>query len=176
MRTGRSRFSAASRAASCSGKPIHVAQALEIGDDENRILNGDADKSRKWRPTPSPALCPGDRLALSKMFLRYNTRKKDGKDHRYWSVVENRRLRAGQTTHVLVLYLGEINDTQQAAWRKSLELAQPDESTHRTGLSVSRRSGDSPGGAQWTSDQTLGTDAPASASLRRLLAGLPALG
>jgi transposase len=56
------------------------------------------------------------------MFLRYNTRKKDGKDHRYWSVVENRRLRAGQTTQRTVLYLGEINDTQQAAWRKSLEV------------------------------------------------------
>jgi transposase len=56
------------------------------------------------------------------MFLRYNTRKKDGKDHRYWSVVENRRLRVGQTTQRTVLYLGEINDTQQAAWRKSLEV------------------------------------------------------
>ncbi len=56
------------------------------------------------------------------MFLRYNTRKKDGKEHRYWSVVENRRLRRGQTTQRTVLYLGEINDTQQAAWRKSLEV------------------------------------------------------
>jgi hypothetical protein len=26
------------------------------------------------------------------MFLRSTTRKKDGKEHRYWSVVENRRL------------------------------------------------------------------------------------
>ena len=56
------------------------------------------------------------------MFVRYNTRKKDGKEHRYWSVVENRRLRAGHTTQRTVLYLGEINDTQQAAWRKSLEV------------------------------------------------------
>ena len=55
------------------------------------------------------------------MFLRFNTRKKDGKTHRYWSVVENRRLRAGQTTQRTVLYLGEINDTQQVAWLKSLE-------------------------------------------------------
>ena len=55
------------------------------------------------------------------MFLRFNTRRKDGKSHRYWSVVENRRLRAGHTTQRTVLYLGEINDTQQAAWRKSLE-------------------------------------------------------
>jgi hypothetical protein len=56
------------------------------------------------------------------MFLRYNTRKKDGKEHRYWSVVENRRLRFGRTTQRTLLYLGEINDTQQAAWRKSLEV------------------------------------------------------
>ena len=56
------------------------------------------------------------------MFVRYNTRKKDGKEHRYWSVVENRRLRLGHTTQRTVLYLGEINDTQQAAWRKSLDV------------------------------------------------------
>jgi len=56
------------------------------------------------------------------MFLRFNTRKKDGKEHRYWSVVENRRLRVGQTIQRTVLYLGEINDTQQAAWRKSLQV------------------------------------------------------
>ena len=55
------------------------------------------------------------------MFVRYNTRKKDGKEHRYWSVVENLRLRSGQTTQRTVLYLGEINDTQQAAWRKNVE-------------------------------------------------------
>jgi len=56
------------------------------------------------------------------MFLRFNTRKKDGKEHRYWSVVENRRLRAGHTIQRTVLYLGEINDTQQTAWRKSLDV------------------------------------------------------
>lgn len=55
------------------------------------------------------------------MFLRFNTRKKDGKSHRYWSVVENRRLRAGHTTQRTVLYLGEINDSQQAAWNKNLD-------------------------------------------------------
>ncbi len=56
------------------------------------------------------------------MFLRSNNRKKDGKDHRYFSVVENRRLSSGQTVQRTVLYLGEINDQQQAAWRKSLEV------------------------------------------------------
>jgi len=64
------------------------------------------------------------------MFLRHNTRKKDGKEHRYFSVVENRRLRAGHTIQRTVLYLGEINDTQQAAWRKSLEVL--DESNQST--------------------------------------------
>jgi len=55
------------------------------------------------------------------MFLRFNTRKKDGKVHRYWSVVENRRLRGDRVTQRTVFYLGEINDTQQGAWRKQLE-------------------------------------------------------
>jgi len=64
------------------------------------------------------------------MFLRFNTRHKDGKVHRYWSVVENRRLRAGHTTQRTVLYLGEINDTQQAAWRNSLDAL--NETTQRT--------------------------------------------
>ena len=60
------------------------------------------------------------------MFLRFNTRKKDGKLHRYWSVVENRRLRTSRVIQRTVLYLGEINDTQEAAWRKSLEVFNED--------------------------------------------------
>lgn len=55
-----------------------------------------------------------DILPFNNVFLRYNTRNKDGKEHRYWSVVENRRLRFGHTTQRTVLYLGEINDTQQS--------------------------------------------------------------
>jgi transposase len=60
--------------------------------------------------------------AAPAMFLRSIHRKKDGKDHRYFSVVENRRVSSGQTMQRTVLYLGEINDQQQAAWRKSLEV------------------------------------------------------
>ena len=56
------------------------------------------------------------------MFLRRTNRKKDGKDHRYFSVVENRRLSSGKTAQRTVLYLGEVNDSQQAAWRKTLEV------------------------------------------------------
>ncbi len=72
------------------------------------------------QPLPPPAPPPGY-AAGQKMFLRFNPRKKDGKTHRYWSVVENRRLRAGHPTQRTVLYLGEIHDPQQAAWRKSLD-------------------------------------------------------
>src|ERR671928_2039339 len=56
------------------------------------------------------------------MFLRSTKRRKDGKDHRYFSIVENRRLPGGKTAQRTVLYLGEINDQQQAAWRKTLEV------------------------------------------------------
>ena len=56
------------------------------------------------------------------MFLRSNTRTKNGKRHRYFSVVENRRLTSGAVTQRQVLYLGEINDSQREAWRKSLEV------------------------------------------------------
>ena len=56
------------------------------------------------------------------MFLRSNNRKKDGKSHRYYSVVENQRVSGGGSVQRTVLYLGEINDSQQAAWRKTLEV------------------------------------------------------
>ena len=56
------------------------------------------------------------------MFLRCKTRHKDGKSHRYWSVVENRRVGGGRIVQRHVLYLGEINDGQAAAWRRSIEV------------------------------------------------------
>src|ERR1700730_15991529 len=56
------------------------------------------------------------------MFLRSNNRKKDGKDHRYFSIVENHRLASNKTVQRTVLYLGEINDQQEAAWRKTLSV------------------------------------------------------
>src|ERR1700685_2596395 len=46
------------------------------------------------------------------MFLRGNTRIKDGKEHRYYTVVESARLQSGKVAQRQVLYLGEINDSQ----------------------------------------------------------------
>jgi DDE family transposase len=56
------------------------------------------------------------------MFLRQTRRKKDGKTHVYWNIVENRRLDDGRVVQRQVLYLGEINSSQAAAWRKAIEV------------------------------------------------------
>ena len=56
------------------------------------------------------------------MFLRSTSRKKDGKDHRYFSIVENKRVADGRVVQRHVLYLGEINSSQELAWRKSIEV------------------------------------------------------
>lgn len=55
------------------------------------------------------------------MFLRATRRLKDGKEHRYWSIVENRRCAGGKVVQRPVLYLGEINDSQRHAWCRVLE-------------------------------------------------------
>ena len=69
------------------------------------------------------------------MFLRSTQGIKDGKTHRYFSVVESRRLRSGKIAQRTVLYLGEINDPQQAAWRKTLEVFDETEA-HLTTMSL----------------------------------------
>jgi len=60
------------------------------------------------------------------MFLRCNQRRKDGKVHRYWSLVENRRVSGGRVVQRPLLYLGEINNSQHEAWRKTIEVFEAD--------------------------------------------------
>jgi transposase len=67
------------------------------------------------------------------MFLKESTRFKDGKEHIYWSLVENRRVDGGRkVVQRHVLYLGEINSSQQAAWRKTIELFEAGSEQPRT--------------------------------------------
>src|SRR6266851_2884388 len=66
------------------------------------------------------------------MFLRCKVRRKDGKQHRYWSVVENTRVAAGRVVQRHVLYLGEINDTQELAWRRSIAVLEDGAAQPRT--------------------------------------------
>jgi len=60
------------------------------------------------------------------MFLRKTERRKNGKTHLYWSVVENRRLDCGRVVQRHVLYLGEINSSQAEAWRRAIEVFDED--------------------------------------------------
>jgi transposase len=66
------------------------------------------------------------------MFLRHTIRRKDGKEHRYFSVVENKRVGGGRVVQRHVLYLGEINDTQELAWRRSIEVFEDGAARPRT--------------------------------------------
>ena len=42
------------------------------------------------------------------MFMRKTERRKNGKTHLYWSVVESKRLGSGRVIQRHVLYLGEV--------------------------------------------------------------------
>jgi hypothetical protein len=66
------------------------------------------------------------------MFLRATTRKKDGKEHRYFSIVENKRVAGGRVVQRHVLYLGEINSSQALAWRRSIQVLDEATRTART--------------------------------------------
>jgi transposase len=66
------------------------------------------------------------------MFLRCSTRKKNGKEHRYWSIVENKRCAGDRIVQRHVLYLGEINDQQQAAWEKTVAVFEHGQPQPRT--------------------------------------------
>jgi hypothetical protein len=66
------------------------------------------------------------------MFLRSTLRKKNGKEHEYFSIVENKRVGGGRVVQRHVLYLGEINSSQQEAWRKTIEIFEEEEVCPRT--------------------------------------------
>src|ERR1700685_1187120 len=66
------------------------------------------------------------------MFLRATIRWKDGKQHRYWSAVESRRVAGKRVVQRPLLYLGEINDSQRAAWRKSIAVLEDGKTEPRT--------------------------------------------
>ena len=68
------------------------------------------------------------------MYLRAKKRFKDGKEHRYWSIVESCRQHDGRVVQRQVLYLGEINDSEQAAWCKSIAVLQEDASSNQMAL------------------------------------------
>jgi hypothetical protein len=76
----------------------------KIGCSADQVYSQDRQCADNWRPSCS--CC--------------KVRRKDGKQHRYWSVVESTRVAGGRVVQRHVLYLGEINDTQELAWRRSI--------------------------------------------------------
>src|SRR6202795_1498749 len=65
------------------------------------------------------------------MYLRFARRRKDGKEHRYWSIVESRRCAGGRVVQRPILYLGEINDGQREAWCRQIEAFDEASRRHR---------------------------------------------
>jgi transposase len=63
---------------------------------------------------------------MGKPFLQAHHRFKNGKDHCYWSIVEKVRGRRDHWVQRPILYLGEINDSQKAAWIKTIEVFDAD--------------------------------------------------
>ena len=66
------------------------------------------------------------------LFLKCHERFKNGKSHRYWSLAENQRCAGGRMVQRQVLYLGEINDSQRAAWIKQIEIFDCQGQVYRT--------------------------------------------
>ena len=60
------------------------------------------------------------------MYLRFARRIKNGKEHRYWSIAESKRCAGGKVVQRPVLYLGEINDSQNADWCRVIETLDAD--------------------------------------------------
>ena len=55
------------------------------------------------------------------MFLRPHQRSKDGKDHTYWSLVETVRTANGPRQKT-VCYLGELNNSAEGRWHRTVEV------------------------------------------------------
>src|ERR1700741_3461289 len=65
------------------------------------------------------------------MYLRFTRRRKDGKEHRYWRIVESKRCAGGRVVQRPVLYLGEINDSQREAWCRVVDAFDEGSQQHR---------------------------------------------
>ena len=110
------------------------------------------------------------------MFLRHKVRRKDGKEHRYWSIVENRRVAAGRTVQRHVLHLGEINDDQRAAWCQTIEaFDEGGQQAKQIALFPEDRA--APGaGLRCGACPAQRPAATPTAAMGRLLAGMPSVG
>ena len=59
------------------------------------------------------------------LFLRAHERRKDGKVHKYWSLVENRRCADQRVVQRHVLYLGALTPAQELSWARTAHAFDP---------------------------------------------------
>jgi hypothetical protein len=123
-----------------------------------------------WRPT----LSAGGFFCLAweaVLYLKCSKRRKNGKEHRRWSIVENRRVQGGECVQRHLLYLGEIKDSQQAAVAKEHRGSGGGRARAAASRALSRGSGRR--GEHGAADpaQALGADAAPAAAVGCLLAG-----
>src|SRR5208282_1989463 len=110
------------------------------------------------------------------MYLRPNRRFKDGKEHRYWSIVESKRCAGGKVVQRQVLYLGEINDSQQEAWcRVNRGVRRGRATTHPIGPFSRRSAAARSRRGPWRAGPPRGHATASAAAMGRVLARLPAL-
>ena len=60
------------------------------------------------------------------MFLKREVRRKDGKEHVYYSLAETTRVGRDRVVQRRLLNLGELNTTQIERWRRSIEVIEED--------------------------------------------------
>jgi transposase len=65
------------------------------------------------------------------MFLRRFQRRKNGKDHAYWALVESYRTARGSRQRI-ISYLGELQATEESGWAQLSRKLNGDESRQRT--------------------------------------------
>lgn len=63
------------------------------------------------------------------MRLRCHVRRKDDKEHRYCSIAEKYRCVGARSVDRHGLYLGEVNESQQACWAHGIDAFEA--GTHR---------------------------------------------
>lgn len=98
------------------------------------------------------------------MFLRANKRFKDGKEHRYWSVVENRRVAGGRSVQKTLLYLGEINDSDRAGWARAIEAVDERDGTRQIHLFPEDRTPDPSSNIPLSSSVSIISNSPVHAN------------
>ena len=75
---------------------------------------------------------------MTPVFLKRHVRRKDGKEHVYYSLCESIRLSRDRTIQRRVLNLGELNTTQIERWQRSIEVIEQEGQTRQYRLFTDR--------------------------------------